>query len=219
MKNIVILIASALVLFSCIKNKTTTIEGILMASCDTPAANTSGIIKTDDGVASDGVSLSFTTDENGYFKVSHTGKEIGNFRVIAGGGEALSVWNLPGWEKDLGKVYINPFPTNFIIKLDVRNPYSANDTLVIRDFSSSNPLAQKSIPGPFSSGFLDSIVNTYYTKFPVKLSDIVNNDGPQDAIGAYIRSLPNYVSDLKYEYFYHAPICGGEFAEVTLVIE
>jgi hypothetical protein len=75
MKSLVIILASSLLLFSCIKNKTTTIEGILMAGCDTPAANASGAIKTDDALVSDGVSLNFTTDENGYFNVSYSEKD------------------------------------------------------------------------------------------------------------------------------------------------
>jgi len=54
----------------------TTIEGQLMASCDVPAANTSGFILTNDGLLSGpGISLSFTTDENGYFKVSYSEKD------------------------------------------------------------------------------------------------------------------------------------------------
>jgi hypothetical protein len=217
MKSLVIVLTSSLLLFSCNKNKTTIIEGILMASCDTPAANTSGTIKTDDGFGVQGESLSFTTDENGYFKVSYTGnKNIDKFRVIAGGGEVLSVWNLPGREKDLGKVYINPFPTNFIIKLDVRNPYTENDTLVIKDFSSSNPLAQRKIAGPFESGTLEIVENQPYNLFPIHYSQTINGNNPKYAI--LFHMLP-FVGDIDRVDFDIAPICSGEFAEVTLVID
>jgi hypothetical protein len=203
-------------LASCNKNKTTTIEGILMAGCDTPAANTSGVIKTDDGFASDGLTLSFTTDENGYFKVSHTGKEISKFRVIAGGSEVLSVWSLPGWEKDLGKLYINPFPTNFVIKLDVRNPYTENDTLVIKDFSSSNPFAQRKISGPFESGTLEIVENHSFNLFPIKHSQTIEGRTPEYAVIYHFLPL---TGDVFRANFSIAPICSGEFAEVTLVID
>lgn len=187
-----------------------------MSSCDTPAANTSGIIKTDDGFASDGVSLSFTTDENGYFKVSHTGKELNKFRVISGGNEVLSVWNFPGLEKDLGKVYINPFPTNFIVKLDVKNPYTENDTLVIKDFSSTNPLAQRKIAGPFESGTLEIVENQGFNLFPIKYSQTIEGRTPEYAVIYHFLPLNGDVFRVNFPI---APICSSEFAEVTLVIE
>ena len=203
-------------------NEPVSIEGRLMASCDVPAANKSGFIRTDDGLLSGpGISLSFTSDENGYFKITHTGKEsLDKFTVrVQGSSDVLRVNHLSGKKKNLGKVYINPFPTNFIIKLDVKNPYTENDTLVMTDFTSSDPFAQKFIPGPFNTGVLDSVVNSFYNKLPISFSDISNHGGPQHSIGVYVRSLPNYYTDLKYEYFHISPICSGEFAEVTLVID
>ena len=45
----------------------TTIQGQLMASCDVPAANTSGFILTNDGLLSgSGISLNFTIDKHSY---------------------------------------------------------------------------------------------------------------------------------------------------------
>jgi hypothetical protein len=88
------------------KDKITTIEGQLMASCDIPAANTSGFILTNDGLLSGpGISLSFTTDENGHFKVSHRGKadQLNSFIVrVQGSSDVLKVSGLPGDNKDLG---------------------------------------------------------------------------------------------------------------------
>jgi hypothetical protein len=65
-------------------------------------------------------------------------------------------------------VYVNPFPTNFIINLDVENPYTENNTLVMADFGNPDPFAQLLIPVPFESGVLDSVVNQPYTLFPLK---------------------------------------------------
>ena len=212
-----------LLLFSsCIKNKTITIEGRLMQSCDTPAANREGSIISADGLLTGpGEVLFFTSDENGYFKASYTGRvNIVSFGVsVQGGGEVLRVNHLEGDKKELGEVYINPFPTNFIIKLDVENPYTENDTLVMTDFSNPNPLANKLVAGPFTSGVLDSVINSSYNKLPISLSDIFTHGGPKHSVGVYIRSMPNYYTELKYEYFYTSPICSNEFAEVTLVID
>jgi hypothetical protein len=68
MKKSLYLFAVMLFLFSsCIKNKTITIEGRLMQSCDTPAANREGSIVTNSGLLTGSVEiLFFTSDENGY---------------------------------------------------------------------------------------------------------------------------------------------------------
>jgi hypothetical protein len=201
----------------------TTIEGQLMASCDVPAANTSGFILTNDGLLSGpGISLSFTTDENGYFKVSHRGKanQLNSFTVrVQGSSDVLKVPGLPGDNKNLGKVYINPFPTNFIIKLDVRNAYTENDTLVMMDYSSSDPFANRLIAGPFTNGVLDTIFNHTHTLFPIRFSEITTYGGPRNAVTFRLRSLPNFIGTQQMVNFYIAPICSGEFAEVTLVID
>jgi hypothetical protein len=214
-----------LLLSACKKedDKITTIEGQLMASCDVPAANTSGFILTNDGLLSGpGISLSFTTDENGHFKVSHRGKadQLNSFTVrVQGSSDVLKVPGLPGDEKNLGKIYINPFPTNFIIKLDVRNAYSENDTLVMTDYTSSNPFDNILIPGPFTSGVLDTVFNHMHTMFPIRLSEVINHGGPQNAIGYLMRSAPSYIGTPKKFNFYIAPICSGEFAEAIMIID
>ncbi len=194
-----------------------------MASCDVPAANTSGFILTNDGLLSGpGISLSFTTDENGYFKVSHKGKadKLNSFMVrVQGSSDVLKVSGLPGDNKDLGRIYINPFPTNFIIKLNVQNSYSENDTLVIRDFASPNNFATKLIAGPFTNGFLDSVINHEFAKFPLHFSELNSYSGPFYSVPFLVRSLPAYIGDHKVGNFNIAPICSGEFAEVTLVID
>jgi hypothetical protein len=195
----------------------TTIEGQLMASCDVPAANTSGTIKTDDGFADDGVSLSFITDENGYFKVSHRGKEIGNFRLIAGGGEVLSVWSLPGWEKDLGKVYINPPRVNYYLKLEVNNTsYSELDTLHYRNAgypSNVLPLWIKKA-GPFSNGDLDTVLNA------VNMGGLPFHFGSSNVPKIRLDYFVNVYDSNNDKFVYiPTPHCVDEFQTVTLVID
>jgi len=122
--------------------------------------------------------------------------------------------------KDLGKVYINPFPTKFIIKLDVQNQYSENDTLMLFNFNSPNAMPSDAVyfPGPFTSGTLDSILNYNFSKFPVPFS-VNGSTTPILTIRHIVRSFPNNMLSDKYTYFNIAPICSGEFAEVTLVID
>ncbi|MCC5924514.1 MAG: hypothetical protein JJT77_12075 [Crocinitomicaceae bacterium] len=223
MKYFISIITTIVLLAACTKhsNKEVIVTGRLMQSCNSPAANMDGIIRLPGGgfLNKPSTSLEFTTDENGYFKVTHD-KSFSQFSVRTSANHSvLDVTSLGGDEKELGEVYINPFPTNFIINLDVKNPYTENDTLFMRDFSSSNPLAEKFILGPFESGVLDSVVNSFYTKFPVKLSDINSHGGPRDAVGVYIKNSSGNYSNLMSSYFYHVPICSDEFAEVTLVIE
>ena len=223
MKKLINYIFVVLLLVSCekSKNKSLTIEGRLMSGCNTPAANKEGSIRTYDALSGPGIVLDFITDDNGYFKISHNEKgSISKFYVnVEGGSDVLRVHYYPEDHKKLGDIYINPFPTNFIISLDVQNSYTSNDTLAIRDYSSSDPFAQRLIPGPFTNGFLDSVVNDYYNLFPISRSSVTNGNTPTHSVIFYLRSLPNYIGDKQKESFSIAPICSGEFAEVELVIE
>ena len=223
MKTIIIYICAALLIVSCSKQKNQehTLTGRLMQSCDTPAANKDGLIYFSGGglLNNPSTTLEFTTDENGYFEVTHN-EPFTEFSVRTSAAHSvLEVNSIPGDDNNLGDVYINPFPTNFVIKLDVKNSYTENDTLFMRDFSSPDPLAEKFISGPFESGVLDSVINSFYTKFPVKLSDINSHGVPRDAVGVYIKNSSGNYSNLMSANFYHSSICSGEFAEVTIVIE
>lgn len=223
MKRLISLRAIVLLLAACTKNsnnKEVTVTGRLMQSCDTPAANKDGIIYLSGGglLNNPSTSLEFTTDENGYFKVIHD-KSFSEFSVRTSANHSVLEANISGDEKELGDVYINPFPTNFVIKLDVKNPYTENDTLVLLDFSDPDPFAQQLIAGPFQSGLIDSVKNFNFNIFPLKWTEIKNNEGPRGGVQYRIRSLPDYIGSNKHKYFYHSLICSGNFAEVTLVIE
>jgi len=131
------------------------------------------------------------------------------------------VSGLPGDSKDLGKVYINPFPAKFVIKLEVNTPYSENDSLVLFDFNNPNamPTSAKLYPGPFTNTILDTIDNYMFRKFPVHFSDMLAGRGPNLNFHYRVRSLPQYDQDPVYVNFNLKTICSGEFAEVTLVID
>lgn len=190
-----------------------------MQSCDTPAANKDGLIYFSGGglLNNPSTTLEFTTDENGYFEVKHN-EPFTEFSVRTSAAHSvLEVNSIPGDDNDLGEIYINPFPTNFIIKLDVNNPYTENDTLVMLNHNSSDPFDQLLIPGPFESGFIDSVMNYSYDLFPLSWSDYDN--GPKGGIQFRLRSQPDYIGNNQHEYFNLAPICSGEFAEVTLTID
>ena len=222
MKNIILYLFIAILTSSssCEKHEPSsrdlTIEGTLMANCNTPAANRSGYFHHTGGMTRYTWG-EFTTDDNGYFKIT---EEARSYLTLTIGRNNHVLRNIMprGNHLDLGKVYISPFPTNFIIHLNVRNPYTENDTLIIRDFWDSHPLAQLKIPGPFESTTLDSVINLPYTGFPLTWRNIVDGKTPEYTINTIVITKD---SDqiIKYTHFNIAPICSGEYAEVTLVID
>lgn len=223
MKKLIGYIIAVVLFTACAKNKSNevVVTGRLMQSCDTPAANKEGTILTADAILSGpGHIIDFTTDENGYFEARHSGSGFTRFTVrVEGSSDVLKVDYLSGDKKELGEVYINPFPTNFIIHLDVKNPYTENDTLVMMDYGNPDPLAQRYIPGPFESGFFDSVVKQSYTSFPLKWDQISDGSTPEYSIGFHFRDENGWDGTKEKVVFNITPICSGEFTDVTLVID
>ena len=201
-------------------NDPVVIEGILMASCDVPAANKSGFIITDDGLLSGpGISLSFTTDEKGYFKITHTGKEsVDKFTVrVQGSSDVLRVTNLSGNKKNLGKVYINPPTASYYLELQVNNAsYSELDTLYYQNgnFPQNEETPWCKIAGPFSSGIIDTIPIIYnMTALPLSFgSSIV----PEIRLLYHINEYDSWTVK---EVNFNSPHCVNEYQTVTLVID
>ncbi|MEX2484905.1 MAG: hypothetical protein WED10_10110 [Brumimicrobium sp.] len=216
------LVLMILIFTSCQKKRTLTFEGRLFKSCNTPAANKEFSIRTSTFSPfsySPDLVLNFTTDDEGYFKVTHTeDSNISKFTVVVGAREVLYVHYYPEDHKKLGNMYIS-FPTNFIINLDVQNPYTENDTLVMHDFSSSDPFAEKLFPGPFESGFLDSVVNHPYDNFPISWQQQSEGNLPKYSISYHFRNETGYNGHNETVSFDTAPICSDEYAEVSFVIE
>ncbi|TXI88051.1 MAG: hypothetical protein E6Q37_00835 [Crocinitomicaceae bacterium] len=191
-----------------------------MASCDVPAANKSGFIITDDGLLSGpGISLSFTTDENGYFKITHTGKEsMDKFTVrVQGSSDVLRVTNLSGNTKNLGKVYINPPSVNIYMKLKINNHiYNELDTLHYRNagYPTNGLDPWLKIAGPFVEGTIDTIYNAVNPGvFPLSFG---SNLIPEMRLDYYINNYDSWNDKFVY---ISTPHCSDEYQTITLVID
>lgn len=219
MKTINILLV-LLLLTACKKDedKITTIEGILMASCNTPATNTSGFILTEDGLLSGpGISLSFTTNENGYFKVSYSGKkDLSSFMVrVQGSSDVLKVPGLQGNNKDLGNVYINPPSVSYYLRLEVsNNTYTESDTLTYYDWGYPQNGAShwvRKIAGPFESGIVDTVPLVFnMNAFPIHFQ----SSEPPNLKIRYGVNIWN-----AKEVLIPTPHCVDDYQMVTLVID
>ena len=207
-----------------IETKEIIIEGKLLTDCNTPAANRKGYFEYSAGMRKV-TWAEFTTDENGYFKIirQNDGSHFGRLMKFRTAGLEVTV---PVFGKDhinYGDIYIAPYPTNFIINLDVKKPYTENDTLILLDFWSENPFAQHppsqvKFPGPFSTTTLDSVINHPYTRRSFSWISFGYGKTPEYSITSIIKTGDSgHVS--KSTTFNLALICSGEFSEVTLVID
>jgi hypothetical protein len=198
------------------KKRTTTIEGILMASCDTPAANVTGYIGTEEGFASEPLNLQFTTDANGYFKVSHTHRGyLEKFHVFAQGKTVLKIWNLPGAVKDLGKIYLNIPTVCYYLALDVQNTsYTELDTLTYYDWGYPQNGAShwvKKVAGPFQNGIMDTVISApNINAFPVSFG---NNSATRLNLTYGVNVWDAHTIHIP------TPHCVDEYQTVTLVID
>ncbi|MEX2485441.1 MAG: hypothetical protein WED10_12800, partial [Brumimicrobium sp.] len=107
--------------------------------------------------------------------------------------------------------YYGSIPTNFIIRLEVHEPYTEDDTLIFRDFHSDIITDIVRIPGPFSSDIIDTIYNIGFSEYP-----IFYNEPPQQSVG--YRIIPNS-SGTKWSDF-DANLCDTSyFGDAVIVIE
>lgn len=102
------------------------------------------------GVTTGGELATATTDANGYFKFEFKDLKGSENRIqyAAGAGYNDAMINIPT-KKSLDNlvVYMNP-TTNIQVNLNVINPHTSIDTLLIKDFSSIEGFK---LLGPFSS--------------------------------------------------------------------
>jgi hypothetical protein len=224
MKTFIYLLAILLLASACKKvtgsNEPVSIEGRLMASCDVPAANKSGFILTDDGLLSGpGITLSFTTDENGYFKITHTGKEsLDKFTVrVQGSSDVLRVNHLSWKKKNLGKVFINPPTASYYLELQVNNSnYSEFDTLYYQNgnFPQNGETPWCKIAGPFSNGIIDTIPIVYnMTALPLSFG---SSNVPEIRLLYHINEYDSWTVK---EVYFNTPHCITDYQTVTLVID
>ena len=188
-----------------------------MQSCDTPAANKNGIIRLPGGgiLANPSTSLEFTTDENGYFKVTHN-ESFSDFSVRTSASHSvLEVESMGGDKKELGEVYVFPPSVSYFLYLEVDSAYTENDTLFYYDWNHSgngeNYWTQE-VPGPFSSGIIDTV---HDVSNPNALP--INYDGqpvPKIKVSYHINNY-NSNKDLEVKTFH----CKDEYQTVIIKIE
>ena len=202
-----------LLLPSCKNKDPYVLKGRLMANCGVPGANKEIIIYQDIDMFNNGgyILNDVYSDENGYFEIEYTPDNGSNLELgVSGAGSVLEF--IPSHENlDLGDVYYGTIPTNFVIRLEVHEPYTENDTLVFRDFHSNNVFDKVKISGPFNSGVLDTIYNEGFSNYP-----ILYNESPQQSVGYWIAPNP---SGSKWSYF-DLNLCDpNHLGDAVLVIE
>ncbi|MFK8009498.1 MAG: hypothetical protein AB8H03_24260 [Saprospiraceae bacterium] len=167
MKNIIILSIISLLFFGCKDDKKYTLTGVIYKDCSKePSANrdfilwqevTGGLGPTDGGELG-----GFTTDENGNFSVTFKDDGGGDIRIetvnsnnLLGGIPIL--YRVPSISTDLGNLYINNRAT-IDFYLDVSNPYSSSDTLIILGVGVE-------ILGPFTDGIVHTAEDIYWIPY------------------------------------------------------
>ena len=185
-------------------NKTPNIlKGRIMHNCTIPGANIELTLKPNAMYAD---IIYSTTDENGYFEIKYTA-DAQSYRLYAPY-EIMS--GIPAEEYlDLGE--INTVGTvNFIIKLQVDNNYTENDTLFYynRDYPHNSNIPWIKVPGPFYSGNLDTVYNAPY------FGTYFYNQPNQLYTSYYVNS---HLNDIQKYFDVH--FCTNSFSEVVLVID
>ncbi len=198
------------------KNESYTLKGRFMQSCDSPAANKYGIIHFPGGglLSKPSTKLEFTTDENGYFEVTHN-SPFTEFSVRTSDAHSvLRVDSIPGDNNHLGEVYIFQPNTQFYINLQVENNYTDQDTLYYPDYNSSSGFSWRKVPGPFANGIIDTVHNSFNSSaMPVEF----NSSEPAQSSIRYYLNEPIHENEKETKFF--TSHCQDEYQEVTLKIE
>jgi len=157
------------VLVACNKNAVFELEGRIMIDCETPLSDTE--LEIHDANKHERIAT-FKTNEHGYFKATYphiktrtpgTLQKEPRISIIGNTNDTLFIH----YPEILGNKNVN-FETlpilrikkSFSVVLDVENPYDANHTLLLPDYTQPNPTAQPiAIAGPFTSGVLYNVEN------------------------------------------------------------
>ena len=210
---------------ACSKNnikKEVSVTGRLMESCDTPAANKDGIIRLSGGgfLNKPSTSLEFTTDENGYFKVTHN-EAFSAFSVRTSANHSVLEASISGDEKELGEVYIFPPSVSYYLYLDVSNAFTESDTLVYNNHGWPQDGRDKllKIAGPFQSGIVDTVyMATNMNHLPIDFNNMININLPERTINYRIINENTNDHPVKSVDF-PTSYCVEEFIDVTFIIE
>ena len=184
------------------------IKGRLMYGCTTPAANVPLMLKGGGKFVQtvDGMNEIYT-DENGYFEFKF--HPVMSWYTLMSSPQKI-VSQIPNQSfTDLGEVNFGA-TVDFIIKLQVNNPYTENDTLYIPDYHNSDPFAQLAFAGPFSNGqVLDTLIGISYTNYP-----LIYKQQPDSYINYYFTPI----GEMKFLHF-STPLCSSTFGQAVIVIE
>ena len=193
-----------------------TVRGRIMVNCTTPLPNHLVKIKTDLGYSGKYVedvngNKEFMTDSEGYFEINYISNWGKGSLVVSGYSDVLE--EIPigeGQVLDIGEVYLNG-KVNFIVKLQVNNPHTIYDTLVLRDYNGPSIYSKLKIPGPFVSGIIDTVWNESYMSYPI----MYNKPIVYNRFGYYFSSDP---TNITYSYF-NASFCTNELSEAIITID
>jgi len=166
MKSIYFLFIISLLFFSC--EKKGTITGTLVDACGTPLFNHRvNLLKQGGGKMVEYV----YTDINGFFIIPYKSKS-GSFDL-----ETYSSNDFKIIIKDIpakNHIDFNEINTEVIydlsIKLQVNNAYTSSDTLKI-DIEGGLQPVHFDIPGPFSNGIVESVMNQTLGNYPYKYNE------------------------------------------------
>ncbi len=215
-------ILTSLAFSSCLRKKQRTVITGRLMNCDGVSANVYGKVVAPQFVLfGHEIVLPFRTNQNGYFRVMYEGKHnFDEFYVDFFDAEPLyKVTGIEGQEKNIGDIYGVPFKTPLRIHLDVKNPYSQNDTLYI-----SKPLGFYDsewikVPGPFESGMIGTFDDFRHVDIPMHTADIKLYGGYRSRVRYKVVTPEMEGISLTGTTFTLKPICSGEYTDVTLVIE
>ncbi len=140
--------------FGC--NKKVTISGRLMHDCLTPAGNQTVAIHQ----KTQGFIDETTTNMNGLFKFTIKTRRKNQFSLRAP--DLILDGIVFDRNIDLGNVYQEPFYFNCYLTLNTDSAYTENDTIFYNCFNTS----WCALPGPFTSGVVDSFYNWQSRKPP-----------------------------------------------------
>lgn len=194
-----------------------------MQGCDTPAANKNGIIRLPGGgfLNKPSTSLEFTTDENGYFKVTHN-ESFSTFSVRTSANHSvLDVSSLGGDEKELGEVYVFPPSVSYYLTLKVDSAYSEFDTLHYRNagfpHDGREPWLTKI--GPFTDGVIDTVSFALNPgALPMQHNPPDHLHGPRILLSYHVNEYDSW-NDNEKKVYIPTPHCQEEYQTVTLVID
>lgn len=165
------LIISLIMISSCRKNRSHTLEGRIMINCETPLAFAN--LQLREHYYDQKLIKEFKTNEEGYFELSYSqlednylfssGHMNSEIEIVSAETDSIPViyYYIPGNESfNFKTMPILRVRKDYDIYLEVNNPYSNQDTLHFYDYTQENPWANPiKIAGPFQSGLLYSVEN------------------------------------------------------------